>query len=428
MHIASSLPNRFGQSSGPIVWKHYSPPMQGNPDLSEKPLKIALVVPDLHKESSGISPAIIHFANAIAAAGAQVTLHALQPTPAPLPTLDPAVTLRVHTRSPLLWRLGRSPEMAIALKKAAIEEDIVHNHSLWMLPNIYPGWYCRQSRGAKLVVSPHGTLSRQALSRSRWRKRLVWWLPGQRMLFKNAVLFHATSEAEVADIRRTGFTGPVALLPNGIHVPEQSEKTPISNSSMRTLLFLSRIHPMKGLDKLLHAWQGLQHRHPDWQLLIAGPLNSDYARQMQTLADKLTLQRCSFTGEMKGETKASAYINASLLVLPSHSENFGLVVAEALAQGTPVLTTTGTPWQGLEQHSCGWWVAPEQQSLENALDKAMRLDESSLQAMGQRGREWMSRDFEWKTIGERMCRVYLWLLGHGPKPSCIVDTQVSHPR
>ena len=111
----------------------------------------------------------------------------------------------------------------------------------------------------------------------------------------------------------------------------------------RQLFFLGRIHPIKGINNLLRAWQVVEHRFPDWDLLIVGPDNAGYMDEMQALAAHLRLERVAFGGPLYGEEKLRAYQAASLFVLPTHSENFGMTVAEALAAGTPAIVTQGAP-------------------------------------------------------------------------------------
>ena len=107
-------------------------------------------------------------------------------------------------------------------------------------------------------------------------------------------------------------------------------------------------------------------------------------------------------------------------VLPTHSENFGMVVAEALACGTPVICSYGAPWAGLVTNKCGWWVPTEESALESAMCEAMSLDDMARRNMGARGREWMKRDFDWNAIGRKMKIAYTWLLNGGDKPEWVI--------
>jgi glycosyltransferase involved in cell wall biosynthesis len=271
-------------------------------------------------------------------------------------------------------------------------------------------------RHAKLVTSPRGTLSPWALQRSRHRKALL--KPLQWRALERADLLHATSDMELAEIRNLNLSAPVAVVPNGIDIPESMDtETP---SALRTLLFLSRIHPKKGIDRLLQAWQSLQNSHPEWRLSIVGRGEPQHVEQVMDLATELKLDRVDFSGPVYGSARTAAYRSADLFVLPSHSENFGMVVAEALAHGRAVVASKGTPWQAVEREACGWWAEHDVDSLVAVLDRAMRLPRAELMQMGSRGRLWMQREFSWESVAEQLEAAYRWVLGGpGAPPPCV---------
>ena len=185
------------------------------------------------------------------------------------------------------------------------------------------------------------------------------------------------------------------------------------------MLYLGRIHPVKGIDLLLRAWGELHGRKPDWRLVIIGQGEAQHEREVRELAAALSLERVQFVGALYGEAKSSAYFNADVFVLPSHSENFGMAVAEALAHGCPAIVSRGAPWSGIERERCGWWVRHDGSELVAALDAAMSLSPERLAEMGRRGRAWMERDFGWDSVAGRMEASYKWLLGAGTMPDCV---------
>lgn len=291
---------------------------------------------------------------------------------------------------------------------------LIHNHGLWMMPNVYPAWASRGT-SCRVVMSPRGTLSEWALRHHAWRKKLFGWL-FQNEALERADAFHATALSEYEDIRRLGYRQPVCILPNGIDTPPLVPKT---RSGRRTLLYLGRIHKVKGIENLLHAWKAVHRRFENWELVIAGPDDRGYLAQYRALASRLALERISFPGPIYGDEKLATYRRASLFVLPTHSENFAMTVAEALAVGTPVIVTKGAPWSGLIDHDAGWWIEIGMDPLVAALEEALALPEERLRVMGENGRAWMKRDFSWASIARQMLAFYTWLLEGGPKPACV---------
>jgi glycosyltransferase involved in cell wall biosynthesis len=375
-------------------------------------MNLIQVVPSIEEEASGPSYSVVALNRAINRAGVSSRLIATGRE-----TADTNSGIRTFTRSGFPFRLGRSPDMYRWLRRevGAGRVDVIHNNSIWMMPNVYPGWVTR-GKNVPLVVSPRGTFSGWAMARSRAIK-ILFWSSLQKSAISHAKLFHATAENEYSDIRRLGFRQPVAVIPNGIDIPEVSR--PAHRGNDRILLFLGRLHPVKGVDLLLEAWARLQGSHPRWRLRIVGPGDADYLRKLKEQADALGLERVTFAGPLYGEEKGEAYRSADLFVLPTHSENFGVAVAEALAAGVPVVTTKGAPWSGLVEHRAGWWVDIDAEYLRRALDEAMSKDPHALAEMGERGRGWMERDFSWDRIAAQMIESYRWIREGGTRPAWI---------
>jgi glycosyltransferase involved in cell wall biosynthesis len=313
--------------------------------------------------------------------------------------------------------LRLSSGLSKALRNAGPGADVIHNHGLWLIPNIYAGWEAARS-GKPLVVSPRGMLSPNALSFSRLKKKLFWHLL-QRKVVAEAACIHATGSGEYEDVRALGLVNPVAVIPNGVDIPEISEDMNTFNPSERILLALGRIHPKKGFDRLLRAWAKVESAYPTWRLRIVGPAELGHEKALRALANSLGLQRVTIEDPIHGDAKNAAYREADLFVLPSLNENFGLTVAESLASGTPVISSKGAPWSGLEIEGCGWWIDHGVASLTAALTRAMETPSERLNAMGAKGRAWMRRDFSWDRVAVEMLGVYEWLITGGTKPSTV---------
>lgn len=388
------------------------PPLVSLHHLALEHMKLVHVVPHVGAEASGPSYSVCSLARALARRGHAVVLFSvLDGQLHPRPNFEH----RVYPKGRLLPGLWRSPELLRGLRDIAPASDIVHSHSLWMMPNVYPGWVLRAR--LPLVISPRGTLSAWALERSRWRKKVAWTLL-QGPVVKAATCLHATAEQEYMDIRAHGLRQPVCIVPNGIDVPEVYAATGAARPRQgeRTILYMGRLHSVKGIDRLLRAWAAIAHQRPEWQLRIVGPDDGGYEEELRHLAAQLRAPRVTFAGPAYGRQKWEEYRAAALYVLPSHSESFGMTVAEALASGTPVITTKGAPWSGLVQEACGFWIEHGVEPLGDALLHATGLDAGQLEAFGARGREWMQRDFRWDNVAGQMATVYRWLRFGGAAP------------
>jgi glycosyltransferase involved in cell wall biosynthesis len=377
--------------------------------------RIIEVVPSVFIEASGLAQAVKRMSESV------IDLNQQKLTLASLDFGGKAFSLSYLNTFPVgigPKKLGRSPSMLRWLNKKAENGnvDLVHSHGLWMQPNVYPSFVCKKHR-LPLVISPHGTLSPWAFSSGSFLKKIYWPLL-QKPALSAATCFHATAISEYQDIRNMGFRQPVAVLPNGIDLPKMQPHTIDKNK--RTILFLGRIHQVKGLDLLLMAWSAIQKRFPDWHLRIVGPDDGGYLMKMQDLSNQLGLQRIEFSGALFGEEKLQAYQQADLFVLPTYSENFGISVAESLAAGTPAIVAKGAPWEGLEYHHAGKWIDIGLDPLVAALEKMLSLSREELDAMGARGRSWMEAEFSWSKIGVKMAETYQWIINGGKKPDWVI--------
>jgi len=306
-----------------------------------------------------------------------------------------------------LIRLGQSQRPAL-----------IHGHGLWLPVNHWTSALARR-HGIPLVIQPRGMLEPWALNHKGMKKRIAMAL-FQRHDLESAKLLVATAEAEYEGFRAFGFRQPIAVIPNGVTLdalPFDGTTAVPAEKNARTVLFLSRVHPVKGILNLLHAWAAVAPQ--GWRLKIAGPDEGGYLSEVIALARVLGIdQAVEYLGEVDGEAKTRAYLDADVFVLPTFSENFGVVVAEALAHGLPVITTRGAPWADLETYGCGWWIEIGIEPMVQALREAMALSDDERRAMGEHGRNYVRR-YDWDNIGQQMIDVYRWVLGQGAQPACV---------
>jgi glycosyltransferase involved in cell wall biosynthesis len=299
------------------------------------------------------------------------------------------------------------------------EATIFHGHGIWqwLVHNLSVN---ARIRKIPYVISPRGMLEPWALNAGKWKKKLAMALY-QRSDLAKATCIHATAQMEADNIRKLGFTNPIAIIPNGIVLSEYPIREDFKNKSDKTLLFLSRIHPKKGIEILIEAWSLIDKRKRDgWKVEIAGNGEDRYLQSLLKLIQDRGLESVmSIIGPQFGESKLEAYHRADLFVLPTYSENFGIVVAEALACGVPVITTKGAPWEELNTHKAGWWIDIGVHPLAEALEKAMSLQDHERSVMGLNGRKLIEEKYSIEAVATKMIFLYQWILGQGEKPDFV---------
>lgn len=288
--------------------------------------------------------------------------------------------------------------------------DLLHGHGIWQMP---VHWMSKQAQSSHTpyIISPRGMLEPWALNVGKCKKKLALALY-QRKDLENASCIHATAEMEAENIRKLGFTNPIAVIPNGIDLAEFPSLEEKGIKEKRKILFLSRIHPKKGIELLIQAWHKMgTNLRKDWEIEIAGNGEDAYVASLEKLIREFGLsEEIKITGSQFGEAKLQAYQRADLFVLPTYSENFGIVVAEALACGVPVITTKGTPWEELNSRDAGWWIDIGVDPLVKAMENALVLSDSQLQEIGKNGRLLVEEKYSIQAVAAQMLKLYLWVL------------------
>jgi glycosyltransferase involved in cell wall biosynthesis len=293
-----------------------------------------------------------------------------------------------------------SASMLLMLWKLIGWADVVHLNAVYSPPTI-PVLGISKIRRKPVVWSTRGSLQRWQGTTKR-RTKSAWEHVCNSFCSPERVLIHATSEQERAESLARIPNASSFVIPNGVDFPNHGNGRPANGLDKLRLLYLGRLHPIKGIENLLQA-VALTDRSVE--LAIYGDGESGYRESLESLAKQLKIgDRVTFYGQVDSEDlKNEIFLAADLVVAPSFSEAFCMVIAEALAHGVPVIASTGTPWQDVETFGCGLWVANDPPALAAAIEKASSLP---LTEMGRRGRQWMKEDYSWSSVAERMAGKY----------------------
>ena len=295
--------------------------------------------------------------------------------------------------------------------------DIIHIHGLWS------GLLHKAVRFAKhnnipIVWSTHGMTAPWAMHHKLWKKLPAWLLYQKRDL-KFAAAIHCTTDLEVEWNKSLGFSNTF-IAPLGTTLPSKdihSAFVPLcGNKSERTLLFVGRIYPVKGLVNLIKALsivnaqlQTLNSKlaTDHWRLRIVGPDQAGHQVELENLVAELGLDdSVEFPGPKFGDELSAEYENCDCLVLPSFTENFGATIVDAMAHSKPCIASTFTPWKVLQERGCGWWVSNEPNKLANAIQEMIDASDENRQAMGSRGRKLVEEKYTWGAVVRTMINGY----------------------
>ena len=296
--------------------------------------------------------------------------------------------------------------------------ELYHGHGIWQIPVHQMAKQARKLN-KPYIITTRGMLEPWSLSQSKFKKVLALKLYQNKDL-QLASCIHATAESEAENIRALGYKNPIAIIPNGVNL-EEFPNYKKKSKAKKKLLFLSRIHKKKGIEFLINAWSELDKKYTvNWEVEIVGNGESDYIKDLNFQISQLNLENTmKITDPVFGKEKHLKYIEADLFVLPTYSENFGIVIAEALASNVPVITTKGTPWEELNENNCGDWIDIGLEPLKDSLTKMLIKSEIELTQMGERGRELIEKKYSMEVVAASMHELYEWILGRKSKPSFV---------
>ena len=298
--------------------------------------------------------------------------------------------------------------------------NIFHGHGIW---DLSVSQMAKVARLMKIpyIISIRGMLEPWSLEQSKFKKKIAMLLYQHRDL-KKASCLHATALMEADSIRALGYKNPIAVIPNGINLSEYPLKKIEIVQKKKKVLFLSRIHVKKGIENLIAAWEKLDiSTRLNWELEIAGNGESDYIDSLNNLIKSKSLgESIRIVGSQFGDEKIRAYHDAHLFVLPTYSENFGIVIAEALACGVPVITTNGTPWEDIKEYNAGDWIEIGVDPLVTSLEKMMKKSDLELIQMGKNGRKLIEEKYSINSVADRFFELYSWILSKDKKPEFVI--------
>lgn len=361
------------------------------------------IVPSLEEKHGGPSKSVLALSDALGSLGPLVSLLATHPSP---PALSPAgsIDVRVFPRD---TPQALCPSSGLRRHLDEHTFDVIHHHSLW-LRTLHYAHHRARALHVPFVISPRGMMSPWAWQHHGWRKQLVRHLlhPGA---FESADGWHATSPEEADEIRSHGFKQPICVAPNGVAIPTAADRTAAAahwhaacpdTAQRPTTLFYSRLHRKKRVLELIDLW--LAHASAEWLLLIVGTPEEYTPAQLETYV--LHNSGGDRVRVFDGSGAPPPYPVASLFILPSHNENFGMVIAESLAHSVPVLVTDSTPWSSINSLGCGWCVPWE--TFPATLRLALSETSEQRTRRGAMGREYVRQEFPWKKSAATLLEFY----------------------
>ena len=371
-------------------------------------MKIIHYMHTLDRKSGGVGAYIQLLAKEL---GMLTELHIVtHPSSEPLPMENCTVH---EIPSFCIFSCGRKMKRSWIRLLDEIRPDVVHINGCWMPGMSYAGIWAKQ-QGYKTVLSPHGMLEPWDIQKNYWIKKLPALLLYQKRAIRSADCMLATSESERQNLLNLHYNPNIHIIPNGIVVENIRLKS--SWKKRKQLLFLALLRKNKGADLLIEAVGRLKERLDGYKIIIAGTPGegeSHYVAYLNELISRHHLENMvSMPGGVYNEDKWRLYQESDLFVLPTLNENFGIVIAESLLSGTPVITCKGAPWEMLEKEHCGWWVERSVDAIAAAIEKGINTDESDLERMGRTGRKYVEEHYSSEKVARQFVDLYQTLCNH----------------
>lgn len=369
-------------------------------------MKILFFISSLSLKSGGPSRSVPMMAKGLAGVGVEVTLMTNYS--------DDMNTHALEGSTVNLYNLKEKfpkDEIETYIVKEGI--DIVQLQSLWSLDYHKLAQICRKHH-IPYLITPRGMLEPWSLQQKAIKKKLAMLLYQKNDLNKAACIY-TTAEMEAKNVHELGVKAPCSIIPNGIETdgyPCRSNP----NVVKKQILFLSRIHIKKGIELLIDAWRILVNDYPEWNIKIVGNGEEEYINQLKTKIARSGLERyIEIIPPVFGKEKVALYQSSALFVLPSYSENFGMVIAEAMSCGVPVITSEYTPWHFLNEEKAGWCIKLNLENLVMTLRESLNKTFDELYQMGQNGARLVRSRYDYRSVAQQTTQLYKWLLHGGEK-------------
>lgn len=282
---------------------------------------------------------------------------------------------------------------------------VIHVHGLWDVKVLLLSLFYKRKSDVR-VHSTHGMMSSFSFNDKKFKKLSFHFL-FQMPIIKGYKIHIANSTFELADLRKHFHSNSIISIPNGVDSIPQSFRL---SSNRCSILYFGRIHRKKNLHLLIEGFGLVQRSVQNLKLEIIGTGDPRYLIQLEELIRKNGIQNIEFKPAIEYDKRFEAFQNALVTALPSKNENFGLVVAESLACGVPVIVSENMPWEDVAMRGCGWVVNTTPESIAEAIKNVSKKSESELIAMGRRGAKWIRDDFSWQQINQRILDLYRELL------------------
>lgn len=379
-------------------------------------MRVAQIIPSLGKKSGGPSRSVYALTKGLRTVGCETEILTNNYL------VNPNIVSEGWIKAINVEKV-RPFEYNPTFKKMVVESDydLYHIHSIYSYPTTIAARVARK-KGKPYIIAPRGSLYQKALrGSSAWKKAMF------NRLFLMSDLNHAsavqvTCKEELQQVRSVGVKSPIAIIPNSLTLPDVTPT--VAKPDKFRVAFVGRISPIKNLDSLIKAWaQAGFANSRDAELIIIGEAALEkeqaYLASLKTIESSLGINNLKWAGSKYGAEKDGLLNSCSYLFLPSHSENFGMVVPEALIQGVPVVASKGTPWESLVENNCGYWIDNSVDSMAQTLSDLYKLSDVDRKVMGINGQRMVIENFSMEAISNRLLSLYSWVLGDGKIPEFV---------